>query len=416
MISWRNGFYFHRSAGDCLSMREMKARSEWHSAARGLAAALAFVWACAMGVSPINGQETASTHEPEPVARLLTAAEGRSVVNAAWQLDPPARKTQDCSHLVHQIYANAGFEYSYASSFEIYAGNDSFERVRNPQSGDLVVWPGHVGIVVDPLQHSFYSLVRTGWEAQDYQGPYWKSRGRPRFYRYKVGSGEVQSAVKTSAPVQLSNGAKHGTAPIIDQRTPAENADPNRPPRAVSERTKVNGRVAAPPTPVEDAGAFEVPSTFVIAPGNKRPTPEEVAEGISEVSDAFGSVLRKDDPASLQLPVVIVEQFKVERVDVKRDHGWARLEVESKVSFGGGSVHLKRQKEKVRWELRRTESGWEAVTPLDRNYVPHDVAVKNLAAQLARLTASDGAAAHQETVLRQESRLANLLSVLLESK
>jgi len=48
--------------------------------------------------------------------------------------------------------------------------------------------------------------------------------------------------------------------------------------------------------------------------------------------------------------------------------------------------------------------------------VPHDVAVKNLAAQLARLTESDGAAAHQETVLRQESRLANLLGVLLENK
>jgi len=32
------------------------------------------------------------------------------------------------------------------------------------------------------------------------------------------------------------------------------------------------------------------------------------------------------------------------------------------------------------------------------------------------LTESDGAAAHQETVLRQESRLANLLGVLLENK
>jgi hypothetical protein len=367
-----------------------------------------------MGIPPVNAQETVAVHEPEPGARLLTAAEGRKVVNAAWELDPPARRTQDCSHIVHQIYTNAGFEYPYASSFEIYTGNENFERVKNPQFGDLVVWPGHVGIVVDPLQHSFYSLVRTGWEAQDYLGPYWKSRGRPRFYRYKVGSGEVLSAAKTSAPAQLSNGAKHGAASMIDQRTPVENAD--RPPRAVSERTKVNDRLAAPPAPAEEATAFEVPSSITIAPGNKRPTPEEVAEGISEVSDAFGSLLRKDDPASLQLPVVIVEQFKVERVDVKRDHGWARLEVESKVSLGGGSVHLKRQKEKVRWELRRTESGWEAVTPQDRNYVPHDVAVKNLAAQLARLTASDGAAAHQESVLRQESRLASLLSLLLESK
>jgi len=369
-----------------------------------------------MGVSPVNAQETASAREPERIARLLTAAEGRAVVNAAWELDMPARRTQDCSHLVHQIYANAGFEYPYASSFEIYAGSESFERVRNPQFGDLVVWPGHVGIVADPLQHSFYSLVRTGWEAQDYQGPYWRSRGRPRFYRFKVGGGEVLSTARTSTPPQLSNSTRQrGAAAVMEERPPAENADPNRPPRG-AERTKVNDRLADPPTRVEEATAFEVPSSIIIAQGNKRPTPEEVAEGISEVSDAFGSVLRSDDPLSIQLPVVIVEQFKVERVEVKRDHGWAHLEVESKVFLGSGSVHLKRQKEKVRWELRRTESGWEAVTPQDRNYVPHDVAVKNLAAQLARLTESDGAAAHREAVLRQESRLASLLSVLLESK
>jgi len=54
--------------------------------------------------------------------------------------------------------------------------------------------------------------------------------------------------------------------------------------------------------------------------------------------------------------------------------------------------------------------------PTDRTYVQQDAAVRNLAAQLARLTESDGAAAHQETILRQESQLANLLSGLLDKK
>jgi hypothetical protein len=76
----------------------------------------------------------------------------------------------------------------------------------------------------------------------------------------------------------------------------------------------------------------------------------------------------------------------------------------------------KRRNEKVRWELRRTKSGWEAVLPTDRTYVAQDAAVRNLAAQLARLTESDGAATHQEAVLRQESQLANLLSGLLDKK
>ena len=102
-------------------------------------------------------------------------------------------------------------------------------------------------------------------------------------------------------------------------------------------------------------------------------------------------------------------------MEIKRDHGWALVQIDSKASFGGSTSQLKEQKEKIRWELRHTELGWEAVTPSDRTYVSHDVAVRNLAAQLARLTESDGAAAHLEPVLRQESELANLLSALLGS-
>jgi hypothetical protein len=44
------------------------------------------------------------------------------------------------------------------------------------------------------------------------------------------------------------------------------------------------------------------------------------------------------------------------------------------------------------------------------------VAVRNLAAQLARLTEGDGSAPDRETVLRQEAQLANLLSGLLGKK
>jgi hypothetical protein len=113
---------------------------------------------------------------------------------------------------------------------------------------------------------------------------------------------------------------------------------------------------------------------------------------------------------------VIFERFEVEKVEIKRDHGWARLRVDARVSIAGGGMDLKRRSEKVRWELHRAESGWEVVTPTNRIYVPQDVAVRNLAAQLARLTEGDGAAADRETVLRQESQLANLLSGLLLEK
>jgi NlpC/P60 family len=56
---------------------------------------------------------------------------------------------RDCSHIVHAVYDRAGFHYPYASSSDLYVGTHEFQRVTHPQGGDLVVWRGHVGIVVN---------------------------------------------------------------------------------------------------------------------------------------------------------------------------------------------------------------------------------------------------------------------------
>ncbi len=369
---------------------------------------------CSMAGAPALAQVAAPVHKTDSGLRLLSTEEGRSIVDVAWQQDAPEAGMQDCSHAVHQIYATAGYEYPYASSFEIYAGHENFERVKNPHAGDLIAWPGHVGIVVDPLQHSFYSLVRTGMESQDYESAYWRSRGRPRFYRYKVESGAVVTATNTAGASMEPNGPTRRVVGTADEeRITAANRSSNRPLKSPA----IYGPPAAPgwPGTKKAQGVFETPASVIVAAGNKPPTREEVAAGISELSDALGSALWTDDPLNNQRPIVIVEQFNVERIEVKRDRGWARLVVDSKVFMGGGATQVKRRREKVEWELRRTESGWEAVTPTDRTYVPHDVAVKNLAANLARLANSDGAAKHEQAVLRQESQLAGLLNALLES-
>src|ERR1700686_3596806 len=150
-------------------MRKSKTEFNWRVAGSfALAACLAGAWMA--GGSLAQVQSTSASQGSGSNSRLLTAEEGRAIVDAARDEDRPARGAQDCSHLVHQTYLSAGFEYPYASSFELYAGNENFERVRYSQPGDLIVWPGHAGIVVGPLHHSFYSLVSTGLEAQDYEG------------------------------------------------------------------------------------------------------------------------------------------------------------------------------------------------------------------------------------------------------
>jgi len=114
--------------------------------------------------------------------RTLTPDDGLSVIAAALDSKVLRSSEHDCSHLVHAIYERAGFPY--ASSSDLYAGTESFRRVMRPQPGDLVVWRGHVGIVIRPSRHVFFSFMSAGPGIDDYEAPYWTSRGHPRFYRY----------------------------------------------------------------------------------------------------------------------------------------------------------------------------------------------------------------------------------------
>jgi hypothetical protein len=90
----------------------------------------------------------------------------------------------DCSHFVQYLYEQAGLYYGYAPSRTLYDGMEGFKRVAHPRAGDLIVWRGHVGIVVDPEETTFLSALRTGVKVSSYQSHYWQRRGKPRFLRY----------------------------------------------------------------------------------------------------------------------------------------------------------------------------------------------------------------------------------------
>ncbi len=119
-------------------------------------------------------------------AAMLSPDEGLSVTAAALDSNVRLHGKRDCSHLVHAIYERAGLPYSYAPSSSLYAGVEKFQRIPLPQPGDLVVWRGHVGVVVNPVQHLFFSFLRSGPGIDAYNSAYWKKRGPVRFYRYLV--------------------------------------------------------------------------------------------------------------------------------------------------------------------------------------------------------------------------------------
>jgi cell wall-associated NlpC family hydrolase len=133
---------------------------------------------------PSSTGRAASGNHAARLNRTLTPDDGLAVISAA--LDPKVRRHSghDCSHLVHAIYERAGFPYTYASSDDLYAGVERFQRVTHPQPGDLIVWRGHAGIVVRPSRHVFFSFMSAGPGIDDYESPYWINRGHARFYRY----------------------------------------------------------------------------------------------------------------------------------------------------------------------------------------------------------------------------------------
>jgi len=121
---------------------------------------------------------------------LLSPDEGLDILAAALDVRHRLTNERDCSHLIHALYERAGFPYPYSNSRELYAGVEQFQAVAYPQAGDLIVWRGHVGIIVSPTKRSFFSALRSGRGVEKYDSSYWR---RPRFFRYVKDSSSVSS-------------------------------------------------------------------------------------------------------------------------------------------------------------------------------------------------------------------------------
>lgn len=132
--------------------------------------------------------ETFRMHAPDPNDELWSFPEStvtarEVLLQLALQVDSTEL---DCSHFVHRLFERSGLPYPYAPSVSLYKGEVAqFHRVYRPKAGDLIVWLGHVGIVVDPVAQTFLSALRSGVKVAEYDSRYWKNKGHPRFLRYR---------------------------------------------------------------------------------------------------------------------------------------------------------------------------------------------------------------------------------------
>ena len=130
----------------------------------------------------------------EPSSGVLPSASTLAPEELMLRMGQQIETTElDCSHFVQWLYEQAGLNYGYAPSRTLYAGMPGFKRVYRPRPGDLIVWPGHVGIVVDPDEQTFLSSLRSGVKTASYTSRYWKRRGHARFYRYMGGPGHFEN-------------------------------------------------------------------------------------------------------------------------------------------------------------------------------------------------------------------------------
>jgi hypothetical protein len=350
----------------------------------------------------VLAQETASG------ARLLTLRDGEKIVNAAWEREQKTGRRPDCSHLVHEVYALAGYPYPYADSFDLYVGTEGFVRMATPHPGDLVVWRGHVGIVVDPAKHSFYSSLNSGLRTEFYDAREWRARGPARFYRYanaapgKLTPANEGDARITKEPTQVV------TAPLV--RGSPETSSTALPMTKNSDSSATASRDLGAPSSV---GAFEIPSSILVAASQDKPTQAEIADAVSELNNGSGNVLREEDLSQVGRKVIIYDDLRIERAEFRGKRGSAHARIESRVTLIGESIERKPQHEKFRWELLRVSGGWEVLVPKDRIYVPRDVAVRMLAERLASLVQASGVS-DSDLSIRQQARIVHILSALFE--
>ena len=337
---------------------------------------------------------SAETPGPRPIART----EGRKILATIPMIDAESESETDCSHLVHDVYEQAGFPYDYVSSRELYIGSTNFTGVRAPQAGDLVVWRGHVGIVIDPKEHSFFSSVRSGPDMPFYDSPYWRSRGIARFFRYitekPLRSGRTLEATRHAdqQPLQAANRSSE-----------------NRPPPRLPKPAPRPASHFAPAAETSSSATAETPREIVLQVARKNPSPDEVVAAFVEMNQDSGEFLRTRSLNSLGKPIIVYREVRVSAIQIKGKRGTALVRIESL-----GAPPNTQTGSQLRWkeqslEFEKTKRGWVMGPIQEAAYVKREVALQVLSARLAELAQNTDATPEQEREQKQIIRFLNLL-------
>lgn len=332
--------------------------------------------------------------------RTVSMGDGLAILGAALDSRHHADSLSDCSHFVHGLYERAGFPYEYASSLDLYMGIDEFQRVASPQPGDLAVWRGHAGIVVNPVQRSFFSLLHSGPGVDSYDSPYWKQRGRPRFFRYvkAAPSDGLSSSIRAVSLKPSVLGTTKPHEPAVEEPVPDVSEEP-------ASETGSSAKFA-------ESQPVNITTPRFLVVNSVRPKPDQVNAAFLQACADVEESLRGRDLFKSSQSLIVFDHVAVRKVHITENQGWVEVQIDELVSLTGSKAEAHKRSERQRWPLsRRSSTSWELTPSRDTIYLPQPVAVRILAQELAKLTEDSP---DTTSKIREKAELARLLNVLLE--
>ena len=321
---------------------------------------------------------------------LVSAEQGQAIADFALQSGRHIRPKPDCSHLVHLLYARAGLVYPYEDSRVLYRGIDDFERVKTPQPGDLAVWLGHVGIVLSPEEKTFLSSVRSGIITESWSAPHWARRGRPHFFRYRIGPSanlELLAAIMGDGPAVRNPAVRIDDSRIAGVQTrdlrnevlrneAAQNEDiqdadaPSEDSRAPRTRRDVPLPRDDRPDTAAESIADESTAFVAVIHQRKTPSKQEIVAAILESGNARAQALTAGRTLDLDHPVSVFDRVEVTRIKMKHESGSVTVKLSETMSQEDGRVLAARMMEREFSMVRRRDGVWIISDPRRRTYLP----------------------------------------------
>jgi hypothetical protein len=327
-------------------------------------------------LTALGGRVARAEMDDDSSATVLVSPEQGEVLAAfALQSERRIRLKPDCSHLVHLLYARAGLIYPYEDSRVLYRGVTDFKRVKTPQAGDLAVWLGHVGIVLSPEDKTFLSSVRSGIITESWAAPHWVRRGRPRFYRYRIGP---DADMNLLAKIMKDETLPHEGVPLPSSATQSiadSQADASQQERTDSAEQDAKN--------TSESGRDSDSLNSIVATITQRqlPSRREIAAAIIESSKARGRQLVAGETLDMARPFSVFSRLEIKKINVKHERGSVTLKVSEAICQEDARILPARTMERELSIVRRSDGVWVISDPTGRTYLPVEQALEIFARQ-----------------------------------